>query len=409
MRRNLAAFGFLTIATAATAAVPQSSDAKQADPKPPPAADATANVAAARAARIAAQQAQLEAQSKAIAAFGHLDEFAAALAKIHDEVAAPHEEPGATDVKWWTPKTPFHDLRVPMSSVESWLGWNRPDKSRTMALAVDFETDGHPFAAIVDLSKQLTSKGVEFLLVTFPTRVEVYPELVLPGLDTSADPDPKRPPFAGMAPANTQFLIELCKAGVEVLDLTPAFVAQRFDASDPKRELLYHRCNMHWTPRAAELAAETIAKRLAQLPSWKPGPYKEGRQFTIRPRDMAFLARGNGEAPDAAPEPILWNRVAMNGPPIPEQAKDEGPVVLLGDSFTSYHKDFDASLAQQLLRFTGYPIDVLAPPGGGALACRQQLKRQGTVESKKVVVWVMQEAVLAPSSQFRKLAVVERQ
>src|SRR5205085_1558801 len=108
-----------------------------------------------------------EAQAKAIAAFGHVDEFAAALQKVHDAVAAPQDQAGATDVKWWTPKTPFKDLRVPMSSVESWLQWNRPDKGRTKPLAVDFETDGHPFGAIVDLSKQLTSDGVEFLLVVF--------------------------------------------------------------------------------------------------------------------------------------------------------------------------------------------------------------------------------------------------
>ena len=60
----------------------------------------------------------------------------------------------------------------------------------------------------------------------------------------------------------------------------------------------------------------------------------------------------------------------------------------------------------QLFRLTGWPIDVLSPPGGGELQCREMLKRRGEgLAEKKVVIWLMQEAALQPSGEFRPIEI----
>ncbi len=375
----------------------------QGTPAPP------ADAAALRAARVAKDRAALEAESAAIDAFGHQAEFQAALERIHEQL------PGG---KWW----PVADGAISMVTVENWLTWNRPAAGRTLPVALDLELDHHPFAAITDLSRQLHDHGIEFLFVCFPTRVQIDPALVVPGLATplvaaiaapdAAPPvggDGAPPPFHGMVAVNTRFLLELSKAGVEVLNLAPQFVAERDgSADDPRRRLLYHRWNMHWSPRGAELAAKAIADRLAAMPWFKPGPYKEGRAFQVKRRDFPFQAEGNGQMPGAPPEKMAANGIQPLGPPLQKETKLHGPIVLLGDSFAQFHTDYSAAIFDQLFRFTGYPIDVIAPSGGAELACREALRRRGDgLAGKQVVIWLMQEAALVVAPDFRPVELFE--
>lgn len=354
-----------------------------------------------RAARIARTSAAIEAQAQAVDAFGHADEFAAALARIRDEAGGE---------KWFTlpsrggpqngPKGGRSEGALLLTTINTWLGWNRPAEGRQLPGALDLELDGHPCQAIADLSRQVTAHGIEFLFVCFPTRVECYPELVLPGLADSAD---AKPPFRGLVGQNPRFLLELANAGVEVVDLTTPFVEQRFDA-DEKRALLYHRGNLHWTPRAAELAAKLVADRIAEMPWFKPGPYRDGQAFDVRRRDAQFQADGGGQAPGMEPETVGLNCVQMKSSPLTKDDKRRGPIVLLGDSFTDFHREYGAAFHDQLFRFTGWPIDLVAPPGGGELACRDALRRRADgLANKMVVIWLLQEAALAPSTQFRKV------
>lgn len=366
-----------------------------------------------RAARIAADRAALEAELQQIAAFRHQDEFAAALQKVHDDANAR---------KWW----PVDDGgcntgngnnggsdsggnhgAVPMVTVERWLTWSRPRAVRadppavplTVPLAADIAAEGHPGAAIIDLARQLNAHGIEFLYVSFPTRIEIDPALVVPGIATEGAP------FRGMVDANTRFLLELSKASVEVLNLAPLFVENRdlgVAEADARRRLLYHRWNMHWTPRAIEIAAEQIAARLAQMPWFRHGPYKEHKAFNVRPKSIEFSAEGNGQAPDSPSEPIAMQCVQMQGAVLQKETKQKGPIVLLGDSFVNMHKDYGAAVHDHLFRHTGWPIDVIAPPGGAELQCRETLRLRGdNLAGKKVVIWLMQDAALEPSTQFR--------
>lgn len=367
----------------------------------PPCAAGTNDAAAQRERRAAADRAALEQASSAAAAFGREQEFAAGLERLRA---------AAGGAKWCD----VADGKLSLVTVERWLEWNRPQPGRELPLALDFELPNHPFGAITDLARQLHAHGIEFLFVSFPTRVQLDPALVVPGLETpraavAGAAGDGGAPFRGMVATQERFLAALAAEGVEVLDLAPEFAAA-YDAgeSDPRRRLLYHRYNMHWTPRAIELAAQRTAERVAAMPWFKSGPYQEGRAFTVRRREFAFNAEGNGQAPGAQDEPIAVNAVQPLGQPIQKEAKQRGPIVLLGDSFADFHKDYAASFHDQLFRFTGWPIDVIAPAGGGELQCRVTLKRRGAgLAEKKVVVWLMQEAALTLSKEFRPLAIFD--
>lgn len=360
-------------------------------------AAAASDVVAKRSERVAADAALLEKELARVVAFGHEAEFGAALDSIRER---------AQGDKWW----PVADGKVSMVTVEQWLDWSRPRPGRDKPLAIDVELDGHPWGAIVDLSRQLHDHGLEFLFVSFPTRLQIDPALALPELATPLADADGAPAFRGMVEANTRFLLELAKAGVEVIDLAPLFVEQRdAGAEQERRRWLYHRWNMHWSPRAIELAADQIAARLAQMPWWRPGPYQEGKSFTLSPRNIDFVSEGNGQAPGAQPEKITLRCVQMTGAPLQREAKARGPIVLLGDSFVNFHKEYAAAIHDHLFARTGWPIDVVAPPGGAELQCRDNLRRRGDgMAGKKVVIWLMQEAALQPSGQFRPLRIFEK-
>ncbi len=375
------------------------------DPPPAPPPSTTASPPAAadrRAQRLVRVAAELEAECAAVAAFDREKEFAAALERGLAEVGG---------ARWWK----IGDGALPRWTLQNWLQWHRPQEGRELPGALDVALEGHPFGAIVDLAQQLAAHRIEFLFVCFPSRVECYPELVLPELAgpsipaNPADPAPAsdRPPFRGMVGQNPRFLAELTKAGVEVVDLAPVFAEQRVAEGDERRRLLYLRGNTHWTPRGAELAANVVAARLAGMEWFEPGPSREGESFQIKRRLTIFRGEGVGQAIGEPSEPVAVDAVEpLGAPPDAAQAR-ASPILLLGDSFCRVHVEQKASFADQLLRFTGWPIDVIAPNGGVELTCRDSFARRGDgAAGKKVVIWLMPEASLVPSGLFKKVEVL---
>jgi hypothetical protein len=369
----------------AAAAASQQEPPAAKPPSPAPAQPPPAAADAARAQRIAAEQVQLDRQLAAVAAFGHLDEFAATARQL-------------------LTKADFRFIRVKEGSItdialQRWLGWNVAADGATQPLAADVAQENHPYGAIVDLARQLRAHGIDFLLVTFPSKPEIYPDLMfdLPTMDG----------FAGVAPANLRFLKELGKAGVEVLDLTPDFVAARHVADDP-HDLLFLRDNQHWTPRAVELAAKQIAARVAAFPWFKPGPAKEGVEFVIKPYKFDFKLLYGPEPPWATPEPLRANQVRRAGRAVVEPVRADSDVVVLSDSFAEFHKAESADLSLQLYRFLGQSIDLVNPKGGAEFACRDALRRRGDkLKGKRLVIWLLCDQNFTASREWRPLPLFE--
>jgi hypothetical protein len=361
--------------------------------EPPPAAKAPTEKGPddARAGRLADQAKQLAGSLAAVRAFGHGDDFLAAVRKL---AAAAGES------KW----IPVADGSLPVVTVQRYVEWCAPLSGGKEPVAVDFELPGHPGPVIVDLARQLREHDVDFLCVTFPSRVELYPELVI-DVAPDAKPDPK---FAGMVEANTRFLQELTRRGVEVVDLAPAFAAARHVAGDPG-DLLYLRSNLHWTPRGAELAAKVVADRVRALPWFKPGLWQEGSFFDVKPRKFTFKSDFAGQAPGAPVENVVGDVIKPRTGAPNRNEKRESPITLLGDSFATFHDDWNAGFGCHLERFTTWPIDLIAPDGGAEIACREALARRPVpLKGKRVVIWLLQEPNLRLMPQFRTIEIVAK-
>jgi acetyltransferase AlgX (SGNH hydrolase-like protein) len=389
LRRCAAAFAVAL--AGGVAAVAQVAPAAPAAPAAAPAA--APSPADLRAARLAVQQKELDRSLAAVRAFGHGDEFMTAVKKL---VAA------AGDSKW----IPVSDGFLPLVAAQRYVEWCAPlSSSRSEPVAVDWEQPGHPGPVIVDLARQLREHGVEFLCVTIPSRLQLYPELVIPDLVNELKPDEK---FAGMVEANTRFLQELTRQGVEVVDLAPAFAAARHVKGDDG-DLLYLRFNLHWTPRGAELAAKVVAERVRAQPWFKPGVWQEGKFFEVVQRKFTFKSDSEAQAPNAPNEAVVADVVKPRTGPPNRIEKLDSPIVLLGDSFATTHDEWSAGFGSHLERFTTWPVDLIAPNGGAEIACRSALaRRPAPLKGKQVVIWLLQEPNLRLMQQFKPVEIVAK-
>lgn len=341
----------------------------------------------ARAARLAREESAALTRGAALDAAPLATEFAKAVQALENEDSTRRFVRLGDD---WLPK---HAAR-------GWREWNVAPTEPAGALpaALDRAREGDPFAVIVDLEAQFAAAGVHLLLVPVPSRLQLEPELVLPALVESGAP-------VARVAATTHFLAALAKAGVESVDLAQPFMERRTDP-DPRRQRLYLRGNNHWTPRAAELAAKVVATRLAEMEWYSPGRFREDVDFEVARRLGQCRGEGVGQAEGAPPEAVGVNAIEWRtAAPTAELARTS-PILLLGDSFAGMHKELHASFVDQLVRFTGWPIDAIAPQGGAELACREALsRRDAPLEGKKVVIWLLPEPLLAPSGVWRKVAV----
>ena len=402
----------LLAAALASTLLAQSAPAPDSAPVPAP-AEATK---VERPQRLEREQKRLEAELAAIDQFGREAEFGKALDIVMEEFGPL--DPGKK--RWRRTERGW----LPIMSVTHWLAWSRPGtERRKQPLCLDFDFRDHPQPVIADLAAQFAAHGIELLVVVFPSRLELYPELVLPAWSDAlakppsdpapSAPVPSGPKFHGMVGPTTRFLLELVKGGVEVVDLAPEFVAQRFAelpaaAEGANRELYLWR-NQHWTPRAAELAAKLVAERLRELPCFVPGPFQEGRDFEIGEKTIDFDVGNGGAAPDTNPEKIWFHQVRMKGRTVTPDLRAACPIVVIGDSFIEEYLQQRASFEEQLLRFTGWGVDVVAPKGGAELACRESLaRRNNDLHGKKIVVWLLQEQNLQPLPAYRKVAMFDR-
>jgi len=243
----------------------------------------------------------------------------------------------------------------------------------------------NPLPVIVEFQKALAARGVDFLFVPVPTKLEVYPDRL----------DPKLSAFAGRVvnPQGRKFLLALANAGVEVVDLLPAFLAARRDRPN---ELVFQRQDTHWTDPGLRLAANVISERLKKYP-WYKELARHGQPFTTREASFQRLGDLHSRLPDAAktryqPEQLVAQQViAKDGT---EYVDDpDSPIVVLGDSFTGVYELMDAEhagLSAHIAKNVKCPVDLVMSYGGGPNV-RNKLMRRGAeaLESKKLVVWVM--------------------
>lgn len=245
---------------------------------------------------------------------------------------------------------------------------------------------GHkdPYPAIVRLDEELSSAGIELLFAPVPTKAEVYPEMISECAPAGAKPY--------VTPHFRRFLRDLVQAGVEVVDLLPAFVNEREAQPEP----LYLRQDTHWSNRAVRLTARLVADHI-RCTRWFRSRSAAPIEYSVRPMSDEYIGGvvkmlSRTEQRAFKPEHISAQQVLCpDGTPYVDDP--DSPVLLLGDSFANIyefdvcqHAGFTAHLAKEL----GMPVGLIATAGGGPIGpahlarlSRQQMRR------KRIVIWMM--------------------
>ena len=245
----------------------------------------------------------------------------------------------------------------------------------------------NPLRAIVEFKDYLAGLGVDFLLVPVPTKAEVFPDR-LPGVTLD------RPQV--LSPFGRKFLLELSRAGVEVVALLPRSLEAR-GAGKPGKgdEPLYQPQDTHWTDRGLRLAAEVIARRIQRYPWWSELA-KNKVAFTLK--RTSFKRQGDlvsrlleKEQRRFRPARLVAHQVLA---PAGELYEDDAasPIVVLGDSFTGVYERTDcgsAGVSAHIAHRLQHPVDLVMSYGGGPNVRNKLLSRdEKTLGRMRLVVWL---------------------
>jgi hypothetical protein len=241
----------------------------------------------------------------------------------------------------------------------------------------------NPIETLQEFHLQLEEKGIRLLVVPVPAKASVYPDKLISGFQP------------GEAPETAPFLEEIQKAGIQVLDLEPAFLeARKTDEDAP----LYCRQDAHFSPRAVELTAGKIAEALAVA---DPAP---GGQFSVSEPEILSITGDQVEGSEwegqVEAESLKVRYVSQQGKRgvEPDAAS---PVLLLGDSHTLvFHSGKEegmhcngAGVIDHLAARLGFAPDLVGVRGSGMIQARKQLfykasATPGYWAGKQVVIWL---------------------
>jgi alginate O-acetyltransferase complex protein AlgJ len=266
-----------------------------------------------------------------------------------------------------------------------------------------------PLPAIGDFHRQLKKMGVELLMVPVPPKSVVYPDFLSDQLTISREKPPARIDLESQA-----FYQLLHKEGIQVLDLTPFFLANRFHREGG----LFCRQDTHWSGNGAVLAARKIYEVIQGRPWLKAIP-KTTYQSAWKSIPIAGdLWRAMGEK--GLPQETVSVRQVGTGSAgaLKSIAPDQkSPIILVGDSHNLvFHAGDDmhtrdAGLPDQLALELGFPVDLAGVRGSGATPARVNLLRRaqrdpGYWKKKKLVIWCFASREFTQSDGWKKVPLI---
>ncbi len=245
----------------------------------------------------------------------------------------------------------------------------------------------NPLPHIVELKNFCQGIGVNLLFIAVPNKEEVYYERIGGSIPLPAIPI--------VNPYGRKFLSDLQQAGVEVVDLLPAFLKAKNEDS-PKAEPLFQKQDTHWSGRGMEIAADLIAERIKEYAWYKA--YRDTIGYTIK--DTIIIR--SGDLTDRLPveRQMLYKpqtlRVRKVYNPDGTPYKPEhiaAPVLLIGDSFTGVFELVDcksAGIGAHIAYRTRIPVDIITSWGGGPMVRAKMVRLRGKyLDQKRLVVYLM--------------------
>ncbi len=273
-----------------------------------------------------------------------------------------------------------------------------------------------PLSAILHYKRQLDSLGWELILVPIPAKAVVYPEMITDNVKFEKNQDPPR--------MDTQFQA-FCKMlqgyGVNVVDLYPALVSDRFDVKGP----IYCKTDAHWSGLACIKTAKLLADVIKTRPWYKDMKkcsYEfEDRKITIRGDLLRNMKTGPKPPPETLRLRFVGTRDGNRLQPVEEDP--DSPVIVLADSHgLVFHMGGDmfakgAGFVDQLALELGFPIDLYSTRGSAATVVRVDLYRAlkkklqqdpNYLQRKKLVIWCFSVRELTETTGWSKVPVVKR-
>ncbi|MCF6286159.1 MAG: hypothetical protein L3K26_13355 [Candidatus Hydrogenedentes bacterium] len=207
---------------------------------------------------------------------------------------------------------------------------------------------------LINLNTQLLARGIHFIVVPVPSRSEIYPEQFLP---------PPVPPVP-MAPQRKQFIHALLENNVESIDLLPALIAAKSEATMSLKN------DTHWTSQGAAVAARVISARLSRYDwehiygrppsSMRTNNVGYSRSWSIYER----LSPENQARHPSGPVVVSQVRLPDGTPYAPDPTV---PLLVTGDSFLFFYAPVQADVSAHIGANLGYPV-ATKPMGGGQAA-----------------------------------------
>ncbi len=216
---------------------------------------------------------------------------------------------------------------------------------------------------IASISKWLKYKGIDLILVPVPRVLELYPQRFLgEGVPRSGE----------IAPHLRYLTLQLLLADVEVFDLLPQ-LRHRTSKGNPPLNLA---TDAHWTDVAQRITARLIAARLARF-GFAQSAKRAPTRYSFRPAEFRFggyfyefLTDAEIQLTRATMTQSIEEVFTADGKPF--EANAGAPLMVVGDSFTSFHHvalGREQSGEAAALRKAGDPFaEFKLPPGSGIVA-----------------------------------------
>ena len=253
-----------------------------------------------------------------------------------------------------------------------------------------------PTPAILAFHQALAEKGISLLLVPVPPKALIYQEYV---------PDSIKKPEWGAS--LDRFYTLLRDKGVQVLDLRDELTRQK----KTQQRDLYCQTDSHWSGYGAVVAANLIAKEIAELIPAGSEKYTEKWHDIQIVGDLRLML-----ANDQKEKETLPIREIMDTSGRPPEVDASSPVLVLGDSHVLvFHDGKDmfargAGVSDQLSFSLARSVDVIGVRGSGATPARLSLYRKGQrnpdyLAGKKVVVWCFAAREVTETEGWRVLPI----
>lgn len=249
-----------------------------------------------------------------------------------------------------------------------------------------------PVPYMLEFKEALAEKGVELMIVPIPMKASIYPEK----FDQNFDP--------GAAYGLKPLYDQMRDQGLDVFDVEPVFAALRATGK------LYCEQDAHYSPRACEILAASLAKKIKAKP-WVD-ELKAAKIERSEPTEIKIIGDLVVGTDYASTTPAETIKILFAGQEGESADPDpESPILLLGDSHTLVFQEGSSngmhSTRAGLLDHIQYElqsrIDLLGQKGSGSVQARKALYGKARSipdfwENKKLVIWVFSSREFTQSS-----------